>query len=289
MLVLLVVATTQFVIEYLPFFLNILQQMEEALAVKRVHDYAKAPSEKDKDAVTSLMLPETHTKSPQLKMRRHTTEPSNAVLLEAIEKLGKKQDDFLEKLLVIENSVSCHSSHIAELGAKRDTIADKADIAVTNSSTTKDQLTSLKTENKQLWEKLDELEAYKGRWNLRIAGIPEEEGENVKMAVLEILRYVSPGLADVLQSSIDVAHRLGKKGLAQPRRIIVQFTSCTHRDRIWTDAKHSEILKQKNIRITEDLTQHAREARKKLRPLVNQARLEGKHAGFQGSTAVIDV
>ncbi len=196
--------------------------MEDALAVKRVHDYAKAPSEKDKDAVTSLMLPETLTKSPQLKMGRHTTEPSNAVLLEAIEKLGKKQDDFLEKLLVIENSVSCNSSRIVELGAKMDTIADKADIAVTNSSATKDQLTSLKTENKQLW---DELDAYKRRWNLRIAGIPEEKGENVKMAVLEILRYVSPGLADVLQSSIDVAHRLGKKGLAQSRRIIVQFTS----------------------------------------------------------------
>lgn len=129
------------------------------------------------------------------------------------------------------------------------------------------------------------MEAYKRRWNLRIAGIPEMEGETVKMAVIEILRYVSPGLANVLQSSIDVVHRLGKKGLTC---IIVQFISRTHRDRIWADAKHSEILKQKNIRITEDLTQRAREARNKLWPLVNQARLEGKHAGFQGSIAIID-
>ncbi len=65
-----------------------------------------------------------------------------------------------------------------------DTIADKADIAVTISSATKDQLTSLKTENKQLWKKLAELESYKRWWNLRIAGIPEEE--HVKMAVLEM-------------------------------------------------------------------------------------------------------
>ncbi len=115
------VVTIRFVIKsLLPFFSNILQQMEDALAVKRVHDYAKAPAEKDKDALTSL--PETPTKSPQLKMRRHITEPSNTVLLESIEKLGKKQDDFLEKLLVIENSVSCNSSRIAELGAKMDTI-----------------------------------------------------------------------------------------------------------------------------------------------------------------------
>lgn len=44
----------------------------------------------------------------------------------------------------------------------------------------------------------------------------------------------------------------------------------------------------KNIRITEDLTQRARYARNKLWPLVNQGRLEGKRAGFQGSIAVID-
>lgn len=129
-----------------------------------------------------------------------------------------------------------------------DTIANKADLAVAKSSAINDQVTSLKTENKQLWEKLDELETYKRQWNLRIAGIPEV-GENVKMEVMEILRLVSPCLTDVLQSSIDVAHRLGKKNLTHPRRIIVQFMSRTHRDLIWTDAKRSEILKQKNIRI----------------------------------------
>ncbi|KAL1255465.1 hypothetical protein QQF64_013526 [Cirrhinus molitorella] len=98
------------------------------------------PAENDKDAVTSL--PETPTKSPQLKMQHHTTEPSNAVLLEA-RSWGK--DEFLEKLLVIEKFVLCNSSHIAELGAKMDMIADEADLGVTNSSATKDQHTSLKT------------------------------------------------------------------------------------------------------------------------------------------------
>lgn len=163
--------------------------MEDAFAVKRVHDYTTPPVQADKTALSTL--PDTPTKNPQSKMRRHTTEPSNAVLLEAIEKLGKKQDDFFEKLTAIENSVSCNSNRIAELGTKMNEISDKADLAVTNSSVMKDQVTSLKTENNQLWEKLDELEAYKRRWNLRIAGIPEVEGENVKMAVMEILRFVS--------------------------------------------------------------------------------------------------
>lgn len=71
-------------------------------------------------------------------MRRHTAEPSNAVLLEAIENLGKKQNDLLEKLVAIEQSVSNNS------------IANRADLAVAKSSVIKDQVTSLKTENKQL-------------------------------------------------------------------------------------------------------------------------------------------
>lgn len=96
-----------------------------------------------------------------------------------------------------------------------DTIANKADLAVAKSSAINDQVTSLKTENKQLWEKLDELETYKRQWNLRIAGIPEV-GENVKMEVMEILRLVSPCLTDVLQSSIDIAHRFGKKNVTHP-------------------------------------------------------------------------
>lgn len=146
---------------------------------------------------------------------------------------GNKQDNFLEKIM----AVSCNSSRIAELGSIMDTISDETDLTVNNSSVRKDQLTLLKTENKQLWGKLDELEAYKRRWNLCIAGIPEVEGENVKMAVMEILWVVSPGLTDVLQSSIDVTHRLSKKGLTKPHHVIVQFTSRVYCDQIWADAK----------------------------------------------------
>ncbi|KAJ7983565.1 hypothetical protein DPEC_G00376620 [Dallia pectoralis] len=125
------------------------------------------------------------------------------------------------------------------------------------------QLSSLVAENKRLWDKVDELDAYKRRWNLRIS--------------------------DVLQSSIDVAHRLGPKlGYTRPRTIIVQFLSRSHRDRIWADARRSEVLKQKKIRISEDLTQRTKEARNKLWPLVEKARKEGRRAGFRGPNAVVD-
>ncbi len=48
------------------------------------------------------------------------------------------------------------------------------------------------------------------------------------------------------------------------------------------------MLKQKKIRITEDLTQRTKEARNKLWPLVEKARKEGRRAGFKGPFAIVD-
>lgn len=263
--------------------------MEQGLAdhLKRVHDYAKPDASEEDTSMDSL--PFTPTKSPLPKMRRQVTEPSNVVILEAIEKLGKKQDIFMEKLLEIEKSVATNSTFISDLSTKVGLVSEKADGAVVKVDKLDCQLSSVIAENQQLWGKVDELDAYKRRWNLKISGIPEEIGENVKMVAMDILSQVSPGLRDALQTSIDVTHRLGpKEGGTYPRRIIVQFLSRTHRDRIWTDAKHSQILKQKGIKITEDLTQRTRDARNKLWPLVCQARKDGIRAGFKGSFAIID-
>lgn len=254
--------------------------------VKRVHDYTKPVTGEDMDC---QHLPETPTKSPLPKMRRHSSEPSNVVILEAIERLGKKQDVFMEKLLEIERSVASNSTLISDLNTKVDLASEKAEGAMIKTDKLDSQLAAMKAENKKLWERVDELDEYKRRWNLKITGISEEAGENVKMIAMEVFSQVSPGLREILQTSIDVAHRIGpKEGGMQIRRIIVQFLSRSIRDRIWSDAKNSEVLKQKGIKITEDLTQRAREARNKLWPLVSQARKDGKRAGFKGSFAIID-
>ncbi len=61
----------------------------------------------------------------------------------------------------------------------------------------------------------------------------------------------------------------------------------TH-DRIWIDAKNSEVLKQKNIKITEDLTQYVKDARAKLWPLMEEARRQKKITGFKEPFVIID-
>ena len=125
---------------------------------------------------------------------------------------------------------------------------------------------------------------------MRIAGIPDRSGEDVKKIVISLFSLISPGIADQLAHSVDIAHRLGPRSdeATTDRRIIVQFISRTHRDTIWRDARDAAVLKERKIRIYEDLTQETKDARERLWPLVEQARLAGdKTAGFKGDVAVI--
>ncbi len=67
---------------------------------------------------------------------------------------------------------------------------------------------SLTKENDVLHDPLNEIEAYKRRWNLKISGVPQHQDENIKMTVIDLLSRVSPGIKDFLQNSVDVAYRL---------------------------------------------------------------------------------
>lgn len=141
-----------------------------------------------------------------------------------------------------------------------------------------------------LKDKCNELDSYKRRWNLRVAGVPKHAGENIKKTIIDLFCQVSPDIADQLAFSVDIVHRLGPlSGAAHSsRRIMVQFLSRSHRDKIWRDARSSTWLKEKRMKIFEDLTQETKDARNKLWPLVEKARKEGKKAGFRGPFAHIE-
>lgn len=242
--------------------------------IKRVHDYLKQPTFEP-----GRQSGESPANSPAKKaLRVETPETvSNNTLLEAINKIGETQSSFLEKLVSVESDVKEIKDQVSGINGRLDMAEEK--------------ISAITAENKMLRNRVNELESYQRRWNLKISGIPEQDEENVKMTVIELLSRISPTIADTLQNSVDVAHRLGPKkgiGSSQPRRIIVQFLARTTRDRIWIDAKNSEVLKQKNIKITEDLTQYVKDARAKLWPLVEDARRKKKIAGFKGPYAIIE-
>lgn len=115
----------------------------------------------------------------------------------------------MDKLLEIEKSVMSNSIPISDL-TRVDAVAKKSEN--TKSYQMDSQLSTLVAKNKHLWDRVDELDAYKKNlWNLRISGIPEVDGENVKMATMDIFLQVSPCLADVLQTSINVAQQAWPK------------------------------------------------------------------------------
>lgn len=151
----------------------------------------------------------------------------------------------------------------------------------------------LEKENVELHDKCEDLDAYKRRWNLRVAGIPEKSGENVKQMIIDLFSQVSPSIAADLHRGVDIAHRLGPRSAAEKssRRIIVLFSSRSQRDKVWKDAKTSDLLREKKIKVFEDLSQKDKDARTLLWPTVEKAnvRREGKRAGFHGKRLTKDV
>ena len=98
---------------------------------------------------------------------------------------------------------------------------------------------------------LDKLQQYGRRENLRINGIPEEEGENLKAKILKIGQAMS---VEILNSDINVVHRSGPRGI-RPRQIICRFVSQdTKIELLKSKKKLRDNDDYKNVIMHEDLT-----------------------------------
>ncbi len=211
-------------------------------------------------------------------------------LLSVMERVERMQEESLRRPRSLEATVKTNTDTLKSVtdslefwGKQVEDVTKKADNLQTRAET-------LEKENTVLREKCNDLDAYKRRWNLRVAGIPERSGENAKKIITDLFSQISPDISDQLPLSVDIAHRLGPRSGEDrfSRRIVVQFLSRFHRDKIWRDARTSGLLKERKIKILEDLTQEVKDARNKLWPLVEQARKEGRRAGFRGASALID-
>ncbi|CAB1328605.1 unnamed protein product [Coregonus sp. 'balchen'] len=98
-------------------------------------------------------------------------------------------------------------------------------------------------------ERLLEAKRYRRRWGLRLYGVPEDQGENVKRIVSEICNCVAPYFPEkYMDMAVDVAHRIGKKqDPIGSRSIIIQFAFRTARDAVWKKAKESAFLKERKF------------------------------------------
>ncbi len=267
-----------------------------------MHSYAKKSLDaafKRNDAANTagskISLPET-PKPPSKKSKMVDTVASenqtvsNLHLLEVLERVEKMQVEFLTRMQSLETTVNDNTNSLNSVTEALEFVNNQVEEMTSKVNSLQNRVESLEKENCVLRVTCDELDAYKRRWNLRVSGIQEQRGEDVRKILIDLFSKVSPEIADQLLYMLDVAHRLGPRaeGARFNRRIIVQFLSRNVRDQIWRDARTAAVLKERKIRIFEDLTQSTKDARNKLWPLVERARKEGKRAGFKGPFAYID-
>lgn len=109
-------------------------------------------------------------------------------------------------------------------------------------------------------------------WNLKIHGLKEESGEDIRQITINILSKMAPQIINKIALAVDIVHRLGTvKKIGSPRTVLIRITMRFYRDIIWREAKNSGYLRDNNLRIKEALTPEDAAAREKLWPLVKKA------------------
>lgn len=86
--------------------------------------------------------------------------------------------------------------------------------------------------------KRDDLEQYGRRHSLRIAGIPENDGENTDLLICDFLQQELE--IEIHPSDIDRSHRLGKKNpeSVNPRPIAVKFVNYRLKELIYSNKRY---------------------------------------------------
>lgn len=194
-----------------------------------------------------------------------------------------------------ENNAAINTNKIAIEDLKKNSEFLFQELQDVKTKTTKMEASSSEHERKitNLEAKLNDMERHQRRVNLRLHGLPETEGENVKRLVTDICRAVYPPgfpAEGELSPFIDVCHRVGpRRETNRPRPVIIRFATREARDNIWRSSRTAkELLSARRLRFTEDLTAQDKAARNELWPQIDEAKKAGKRAFFVGARAFVD-
>ena len=204
-------------------------------------------------------------------------------ILQKLEKL----EDIDQRLVSIDSKVSTLESKINLISSRQESL-EKDMAEITRSvSFAMEQVDHIATEQKQSVKTLENninetnrsilyLNAYSRRVNLNFFGISEQDDEDVEDKLRSFLSDALK-ISDAKQMEFQRIHRLGSKRPTAPRPIIVRFLRFPDRERVLKSAYQ---LKGTIYRIMEDFPKEIIEARRKLIPLLKQAKSDGKRAGF---------
>lgn len=241
--------------------------------------------------VLATPLPDTPIKPSSKKSKREGMDSDNtsAAILAAIQDLAGKYDKMFEKIASIDQTTAVTAKQIENLSSTVHQLVAEVSTHKEALQVVNTEILELKQVNATLKEEVGVCKRYSWRWTLKLHGVQEKPGEDVRSVVINILSKVVPGISDRMDDAVDIAHRLGpQRKDGSWRSIIILFALRRFRDIVWQSARGCTFLRDNKLRFTEALCPDDRVAREKLWPLIKKAREDGKKASFRGSFALID-
>lgn len=236
----------------------------------------------------AVPLPDTPVK-PSLKKSKREYSGRDDASVEILAAIREFREEMFQKISTIDKTTAVTAQQVESLSSTVHQLVTEVATQKEALKVVSAEIQDLKLVNKTLKEEVGDCKRYSWRWTLKLHGVQEKDGEDVRRVAIDILSNVVPGISERMEDAVDIAHRLGprrKDGTC--RSIIILFALRRYRDTVWQAARGCKFLRDNKLRLTEALSPEDRVAREKLWPLVKKARDEGKKASFRGSFALID-
>ena len=164
------------------------------------------------------------------------------------------------------------------LDLKLKTLHDKMDKVCSLSTEVpglKKEIELLKVENKALSDKVEKLENYSRRNNIRLYNIREKNDENLDEFLVQMMNhYLNSSNRQFTDRTFEAVHRLGKPKKDQTRIVIARFIS--YKDKQHLLKVQQQIRQCEGIGISDDFSAAIEERRKKLFPICKAIRIQKK-------------
>ena len=185
--------------------------------------------------IALIPLPDTPMKPLSKKSKREDSHSVNEDILAAISKFSLKHDATFQKVSVIEKTTQATSKELDKLSTTVKQLVAEVGENKKELSRLQNEVHMLQKDNTALKKALIETQRYGWRSFLKLHGLKEQAGEDVRGRVIEVLQQVATDLpANNLNAGVDVVHRLGPPPKdAKCRSIIIRFSFRRVRDAIW--------------------------------------------------------
>ena len=191
----------------------------------------------------------------------------------------QRVDDQFKLLQELRTSLEFSQSEVASL---KNELKDAKKQIDDSKNLLSEQSSTIKT----LYSKIDKLESYSRRNNVRIDGVTELNNENYQQTQQKVHRLLREKL-QLQDIKIETAHRLPRPTTingGQPRTIIAKLSSTTDKEETM---KNKHKLKGTGVFINEDLSEGTMKIRQEKLPELQAARNAGKIAYFRREKLII--